>query len=299
MIRLIRVEIRRALSRHLVQRLVLAAVAAIVLLGVIMFLTTDPVPGGGDVKQPDPAVERAVLEECLAETGGDEEDYCRFVARQQAQAATGDTGAHVRLVDLPEVVGGTSFILFIAALAAAGSFVGAEWRFGTMAALLTWEPRRARVLLSKVAAAALVGGAIAIVLQLLVMLAAMPSVLAHGDTVGADAAFWRDTAGQVLRITAITELSIIVGFAIATVTRNAGAAIGGAFIWFAVLENILRGLRPGWNEWLLGTNAVVFLLGDEAGLPGRSLAEAGLYLLALSVAVAAAATLWFRRVDVQ
>lgn len=295
MIALVRVEIRRALSRQLVQRLVLVAVAAITVLGIVLFMATEPVPGGGPVPQPDPAFEATVRAGCIER--GDDPAHCEVVAKQMAEQAAGDE--HVRLVALPDVVSGTWFILFIAALSAAGSFIGAEWRYGTLAALLTWEPRRGRVLLAKAAAALLVGGVIVVLLQVLTMVAAMPAVLAHGDTVGADSAFWSDTVGVVLRAAAVADLAIVVGFAVATVTRNAAAAIGGAFLWFAVLETLLRGLRPSWNHWLIGNNAAVFLQGAESGLVGRSMAAAGLYLLALSVALLGAATLWFTRIDVQ
>ena len=53
----------------------------------------------------------------------------------------------MRLSELPNFLKGTSFILIVLGLVIGASSVGADWQAGTMAALLTWEPRRVRIFL--------------------------------------------------------------------------------------------------------------------------------------------------------
>ena len=45
-----------------------------------------------------------------------------------------------------------AYIFMAVGLVLAASFVGAEWQAGTFASMLTWEPRRQRVLAAKLVA---------------------------------------------------------------------------------------------------------------------------------------------------
>ena len=295
MIRLVDVEVRRALSRRLVRVLVALAVLAIVVAGTIVFLTSDS------------EFDRdAALPEARAQLARDLAECRRFGGPEvRCEEVVGTVEDRVRdprfhLTGVQDALLGSSSILFIAALAAAASFVGAEWRHGTMTTLLTWEPNRVRVLAAKAVAAALVAAPVAAALQALFVLAVLPAALLRGTTAGADATWWGDTVELGLRITGLTVFIALVGLAIATVGRNAGAALGVAFLWFGVLENIVRGLRPGLQRWLVGTNAATVLVGglESPPVPGRTVAEAALYLAGCTAVALVAALAWFRRHDV-
>ena len=54
------------------------------------------------------------------------------------------------------------------------------------------------------------------------------------------------------------ELAVI-GGAVAAVGRHTAAALGVVFVWTAVVEGLIRGLRPHFTPWLLGDNLVTFL----------------------------------------
>jgi len=46
--------------------------------------------------------------------------------------------------------------------------------------------------------------------------------------------------------------------------RNTGAALGVAFVWLAVVENVVRVVRPAWQEWLLTDNAAALVLRGDS-----------------------------------
>ncbi|HEX9123530.1 MAG TPA: hypothetical protein VF984_09260, partial [Actinomycetota bacterium] len=78
------------------------------------------------------------------------------------------------------------------------------------------------------------------------------------------------------------------------------AAIGVAFAYLAVIEGLIRGLRPGWRPWLLGDNAGLFVVGHaSAGSPpGRSAVGSALVLALYGVILLWVAAASFRTRDV-
>jgi hypothetical protein len=113
----------------------------------------------------------------------------------------------------------------------------------------------------------------------------------RGTTIGVDAAWVRETVGIALRVAALSAIGASIGFALASVARNTAAALGVGFGYTVIVENLIRGLRPQWQQWLLGDNAVVFITGQGADASfHRSMLLAGLFIatcavLALSVAI--------------
>ncbi|MGH2784144.1 MAG: hypothetical protein ACRDJ1_02675, partial [Actinomycetota bacterium] len=80
------------------------------------------------------------------------------------------------------------------------------------------------------------------------------------------------------------------------VARSSALALGIAFGWLAIGENLVRNLRPGWSRWLIGDNAVSFI---APSLDAPRSAAGGGVMVAIYVAVAAfAATAVFRRGDI-
>jgi hypothetical protein len=45
------------------------------------------------------------------------------------------------------------------------------------------------------------------------------------------------------------------GFGLANLFRNTGAALGLTAFYLMIVETLVRGVRPRWGEWLLTTNA--------------------------------------------
>jgi hypothetical protein len=210
----------------------------------------------------------------------------------------------LRLVSLWET-GGDSFLglagifLMIGGVVGGASMVGAEWRAGTLTTLLTWEPARVRVAVAKLVACGVVAAAIAVVLQALFCVAFLPAVWARGTTAGADAEWLRSLAGAVLRIAAVTGLGAMLMASVAMIGRNTAAALGVAFGYMIIFENLLRAWKPWAARFLLGENGAVFVTGAnlESREFARSTLAAGCTLTAYAGAVAFVAVAAFWRRD--
>jgi ABC-2 family transporter protein len=205
-----------------------------------------------------------------------------------------------RYADVQDLFLGAGPLLAILCLVLGASFIGAEWQKGTITTALTWEPRRGRLLGIKFAAVALTGFTFCVMAQVILAAALWPVAALRGSTAGLDVMWLRGAAGMALRVAAIGSLTAVVGCAIATVGRNTAAALGVAFVYFGVLEGLVRGLRPTWQPWLLGDNAAQFISNQPQGpaMVGRTTADVTLTLLAYAAASIAIATTFFIRRDV-
>jgi len=206
---------------------------------------------------------------------------------------------HFRLATLPDVPLGTAFPLVVMGWLLGASFIGAEWHAGTVTTLLTWEPRRVRVLLTKAIVGVLSVFVLTTILQAVMAAALFAMASLNGSVAGAEG-WLTETATTALRVSALSAIAAAVGFAFAAVGRNTAAALGVGFAYVVVVENLVRGLKPEWSEWLFGENAGLFLLGPSNDFPflERSQLGAGVYLVLLSATLLAVATMVFRTRDV-
>jgi hypothetical protein len=166
--------------------------------------------------------------------------------------------------------------------------------------MLTWEPRRVRVIVARLTSVLLAATVIGLLLQVVLTLALLPALLAHGSTAGADAAWLRGLVAGVARSAALTGLAATLGASLAMIGRNTAVALGAAFVYLNVLEGVLRAWKPWLGRGLISENAVIFLTdGRVADLPfTRSTMAAAVTIITYVVVVAAGATLLFRRRDV-
>lgn len=211
-----------------------------------------------------------------------------------------DPATPFRITELSWIIPATNAQLSIFTFLLGASFVGAEWRSGSITTSLTWEPRRIRVFFAKTLACVLVVSATMLALSLLVGLALLPLMLFKGSTAGLDGAWTIELTGGILRSVGLAALAAALGFSIASIGRNTAAALGAGFIYLVVIEELLRSWRPGWSEWLLGDNAGIFLEGTGEGAlySGRSALEAALIMLFYLSVVMTTAVILFRKRDV-
>ena len=212
----------------------------------------------------------------------------------------------VDLVDLWPKDGQDGFLLVAAFFLLLGGFfggatvMGAEWRANTMATLLTWEPRRTRVAVVKIAVAAGLAFVIAVLLQIVFSLALLPTILHVGSTAGTDATFWWGVAGGMARIGTVTALAAALGAALTLLGRNTALTLGLLFGYIAVAEPILRGVKPRWSNWFLGENISRFMTAhplQTTEFYTRSTVGSALTLVAYAVVLTAIAVWTFRRRD--
>lgn len=263
---LIRAEVRRALHRRVVWVLVALAFVGIGVLGAIAFFDS-----GGRT---------------IAEMRGDEHP-----AVMESWWLAADHGGILLIAVGPLLIGG---------LLGGASVVGAEWRAGTVTTLLTWEPRRLRVHAARAATVFVLATLFAVVLQTLFLASTVPAVLAHGTTAGVDGAWWAALVAAVARIAVVTGAAALFGASLATVGRGTAFALGGIFGWIAVAEPLVRGLKPGLAQYLLGENlAGVVQWAPLDGVTDERSALAALATVVLYIGTAGVvAVLAFTRRDV-
>lgn len=284
--RLVLVELSRFISRRAVRVFGMLLLLGVLLAGTLTFvLSHRDVEGATRAARASAAEEHAACEQDPHNEGG-----CGELDLSQV---TADPRFH--LDGLDDVFRGASIAFVMLGLGLGASFVGAEWHHRTMTGLLTWEPRRVRVAAAKFAA---VGGAVflsVLAFEALVGGALIPAAVFRGTTQGADAGWLAQTFGVALKGAALASMGSLLGAALAFVARNSAVALGIAFGWLAVGENMIRNLRPGLMRWLIGDNAVSFIA-PSFDAP-RSAAGGAVVVTVYVLAAALIATRVFRRRD--
>ena len=138
--------------------------------------------------------------------------------------------------------------------------IGAEWSSRSVVALLFWESRRSRVMAAKLAVLAGAVVVVSVVAQLLWTAAAYVMAANLGSTGPLPDGFGGDVLGVQARGTLLAVLIAFLGFAVTNLARNTGAALGVGFVYFAIVENAVRAIRPAWQPYLLADNAAALLL---------------------------------------
>jgi ABC-type transport system involved in multi-copper enzyme maturation permease subunit len=212
----------------------------------------------------DPGIPAAEKEEICA-TQSDEENFGpveNFLPKQPFDAASGLPGAAVAVA---VAVAALTFLI-------GATYAGAEWSTKSIVALLFWEPRRMRVFLTKLA---VLLGAVAVLAALaqLVWLGAGSLLAQWRGSFELPAGFWSDLAGVQGRSVILAVITAALGFGLANLIRNTGAALGAAFAYFVLVENAVRIIRPTWQPYLITENAAALVqrgglelfLGDPGG----------------------------------
>ncbi len=289
---LLNVELHRAAARRLVRVLVVLALGGAVLMSVLFFVNSEKAPrssagapaaghtatiGGPAPVAPGPGTPTTIgNRSCVTTSSG---TTCTSSTGSSFSTRAGDqefrltdlylsnTEQHHRhLVNKPkDVLVSTTVLFILMALIAGASFVGAEYKAGTIGTLLTWEPRRLRVLAAKLAAAAITAALIYIVLQIVISLTLWPVAVMHGTTAGADSTFYSGLALFLLRGAAVVAVAAIIGGCIATLGRNTGAALGGLLFYLIGVEYVLLSVKPAWRPWSLIQNFSALVSGAAVG----------------------------------
>ncbi len=323
--RLLRVELRRLAARRVFRVLVLLAFLALaLLLGKAAWDSHPPTPAqlAAAQKQAElarkqmPPVEQQIkdCENAKAAGQGPPKDFDCTTIAHEPQTSDFLTDHIFRFRDqAPSGLTGFSVVLALLGFVVGASFVGAEWSAGTMGSLLTWEPRRLKVLATKGAALALLLAAVGAAL-LAGFLAASYGIAAwRGDTTGATRGLLLSLGLTGLRGTVLGAGAALGGFAVAGTLRSTTAALGLGFAYFVGGEILLRNFWRGSPPWLLTSNVGAWLIHsfhiDTFVCPPQggqclqktvrlSQAHGGAYLGVLLVAALLVWAVSFRRRDV-
>ena len=294
--RLLSVEVQRIFLRRMVRVFVILAMAGALLIGIVLFFQShaDEAQIRASLGQREQDLARCLDGDFGRDPSKSLEEYCE----EDAVPASGYDD-RARLADSDEVVLATSVMIVILGWVIGASAVGAEWHTRNMTTLLTWEPRRIRVLVSKLLAAVVTVFVISMFLQAWLVVTLLPASIFRGTTEGADMAWFLDLLELMARIGFVAALSAGFGASLAFIGRNTAAALGAGFAYLAIVEGLIRGLKPAWQKWLIGDNAAIVIGGESENLiAGRSISSAALLITVYAILLAVAAGIFFNSRDV-
>jgi len=262
--RLFRSELLRARSRRLVAMILIGGmIATVVAMGIAAFYSSPA---------PDTAIQAAQaryeknLQSCLAGESTDPngfppgydslQEYCE----EQFGLEIEDPG--VWLHDLPVVLLGIATFLILIAAWLGASLAGADWTSNTMATLLTWEPRRARVMLTRGVVVILVVAFELLFLQLFFSVVYSAVAALFGTTALSPSDLWSDVAAVIGRICAMGVAVGLVAYAAAMIGRSTVASLGALFGYLVLFEGVIAGFRPSIQANLL-VRAVGVILSQQ------------------------------------
>lgn len=267
MIHLMRSELLRIRSRRLVWILMILVLIGMAI-GVGIGTVKSHQPTAAQVAKADRNYERS-MNACLngkfikasqLPAGQTLDTWCAdTVNRSDYHIVTGGTVLDVS--GLAEMLKAMSFLLIVIGVVIGASSVGADWQSGNMATLLTWEPRRIRVLLVRVAVVAAVVFLLALALQTVFSLMLSAGAALRGVTI-TPPGFWAEVAQVILRIAAVAAVASVIGVAISSIGRSTAASLGVIFVYLALVESLLRGLVPRFAPWLLSVNLLAVVDGQ-------------------------------------
>lgn len=300
---LIKLELRRFLARRLFKAASIAVIAGFTVAGVATFIASDDAPAAVRAarEQYEADLEECVQHARLSREIGDDELPAR--ARRdprgfcREQVWMDDPRFNYEEMNWMLQGLGLPALLMLGWLLGA-SFVGAEWSHRTMTLALTWEPRRIRLLLAKLVAAAVALFFWFLLVEGFFVAAMYPAAHFEGTLGAIDAGWWQELAGVAARIAGVGSLAGVFGAGIATIGRNTAAAFGGGFVYLAAIERLIHNFKPAWADWLVGDNLALVIFGaDEANHLSHGELGATARLVAYALALCVAAAWTFRRRD--
>lgn len=155
----------------------------------------------------------------------------------------------------------------------AATFIGAEWSSKNLIAWLFWEPRRLRVMAAKLLA--LLSSVLVLAVLAQVIWFGTAKVLLHYrglpvSSLGPQAEhFWSHVVNAQLRAALLVLITGLIGFSLASLMRNSAAALGVAFVYFAVVENVIRALNPNLQPYLFTTNLAAWIVSSGITVYGK------------------------------
>lgn len=207
------------------------------------------------------------------------------------------------------IVPGISVLLLAVAVVLGGSYVGAEYKSGTVENLLLWEPRRLKVIGTKFLAGA-VSAAVVMALAM-VALGGLLALLAatKGTFEGVDSQFYLDFVYTLGRSGLVAGLFFILAMSVSTLARNTTAAVAIVLGWFVASNILIEWLLPGLRQYELFINSTQFISNgdvikyvkdgpyDRYAVFAHGPWTALLYLLVWTLVPALLATIAFKRRD--
>lgn len=265
--RLVGTELRRLAARRFTR--VLLGVCVIGYLVAVAFLfQTHAKPTAADYAQA--TVQRddqigqiaASVKQCFAAPGGSEASCGTVPTATDFPVDQFLANSPFQPRQVPDYTLAVGAAVALAGFALGATFIGAEWSSRNVVAWLFYEPRRLRLLGAKLLAVTAAVLALSVIAQLVWAVTARWLLSARGlpvSSLGAVAAhFWTDVLGVQVRAALQVLPTVWLGFGLANLIRNTAAALGIAFVYFVILENVIRAINPALQPYLFTTGVAAW-----------------------------------------
>lgn len=283
-------EISRITHRRIFRVLALLLLGGITLVSAIVFFVSSNETGWSEERiLEEQAAQQRFWDECAANLadGKNPERHCGPAPVDQPLREFnygGDSRYHA-YQNLPIVLLGVTIAAAAVAFLIGASSGGAEWSSRSMTLQLLFEPRRLRLLAVKWLGLCISVTALAALSMALALALGAATANARGtwdagylDLPEADGSFTQILALIGVRGLVLIAIAATLGYAIAMLVRNTGASLGVAFVYFVVVENVVRFalLKYGTQPFLVAENSVAFMV--PGGVPVQGQVEEGEFL---------------------
>jgi hypothetical protein len=207
---------------------------------------------------------------------------------------------------LPAGLGSATILLALAGFVLGATLFGADYASRALTTLLTWEPRRRRVLAARAASCAAVTTCASLTALALLCVALLPAALAHGSGAVPTGGWYLSMAGLALRCALLAAAASAIGVSCAAIGRSTPAALAIIAVYWIAAERTALGIGQWLSRWLLVALAQSWVAAgprsseappDSQGAD-HAIVTSGLLLLAVVIALHALATWILTRRDI-
>ena len=210
------------------------------------------------------------------------------------------------LTALPAGFGSAAILLTFAGFVLGATLFGADYSSRALTTLLTWECRRPRVLAARAAACAAVTACASLVALVLLYLALLPAVLAHGGGETLTGSWYLSLVALALRCALLAAAASAIGVSCAAIGRSTAAALAIIAVYWIAVERTAIGIGQWLSRWLfvaLAQSWVAASSDSSVTSPGgreadHAVVTSGLLLLAAVLALHALASWMLSRRDI-
>ncbi|MGZ4131535.1 MAG: hypothetical protein ACXVWF_00685 [Actinomycetota bacterium] len=166
----------------------------------------------------------------------------------------------MELANLNDLLSGLALILVLLGVILGSSLGGAEWSTGSVGTLLTWEPRRTRVLLMRALVVAVVVFVAVLAVEAWLVVLFRAGVALRGSTAGSGG-WLGDVASTGVRIAAVAALFSLIAYGAAMIGRSSVFGIAMLFGYLVAVEGFLASMWFTLRRWALIRAAVAAVTG--------------------------------------
>ncbi len=214
-------------------------------------------------------------------------------------------------VEAPDVLGPITILLPLMAFVIGASSIGADAKSGMLEQLLTWEPRRLRLLFARLVTSSVVTAILAIGLSSFLVALLYGLASTTGSTEGTTGELWTNVVFAIVRSGIVAAVFCALGVSITLLVDSSVGSIVGFLIYWFVIENLVSAFLGKVAVYLPIVNGDSFASGrDVERIEGSAFGgtvdfvrshgstTAGLYLAAWTLVGVVLAAVVFQRRDI-